>query len=231
MLQDVRKVYRHEDKYIISKAESIYLCKILDKILPTDSYAQYGCYQIRSLYFDTIDNHDYSAHLLGVCKRKKIRLRIYDLNTKQVKLEIKNKEGRYTIKETATIDKSEAQKIISGSIDFLSSKNNPILHKVWRYMKSEKYYPCLLVDYKRKAYQYKPGDVRITFDTDIKAGKSFQIFDHQAKMFPFFPDEKVVLEVKYNQHLPNEISNILSSAAVNSETSCSKYCFGREMLY
>lgn len=231
MTQNLEKVYRHEDKYVISKAESIYLNKALDKILYADSHGQNGSYWIRSLYFDTIDNQDYLEHLSGICRRKKLRLRIYDLNTEQVKLEIKNKEGNYTIKETATITKAESLLLINGNIDFLLSKKNAVLHKVWVYMKSDKYYPYLLVDYIRKAYRFKAGDVRLTFDIDIKTGKSFQIFDKDAKLFQLFPDGKVIMEVKYNQYLPSEIGSILSTAAVNPEVACSKYCFAREMLY
>jgi hypothetical protein len=224
------KIYRHEDKYIISKAEYVYLSQLLPVVMKQDAYVRGNGYRIRSLYFDTIDCNDYLEHLIGVSNRKKIRLRIYDLNDVAVKLEIKNKEDTYTVKETAEINREEAVKLLSGNLDFLISKNNTTMHKVWMYMKMDRYYPQFLVDYNRKAYIYQVGDVRITFDTHIMVSKDCNLFNEKSELISVLQDGMVLMEVKYNKNLPYEISNMLASAMITQQISFSKYCMGQERL-
>ena len=65
MKQDEK--YRNEYKYLISSAQVVELRNRLLKLLPFDANVQEnGTYQIRSLYFDTIDNRCYYENEKGL---------------------------------------------------------------------------------------------------------------------------------------------------------------------
>ena len=82
--------YRHEIKFYINKRQAAELRLFLTKNMRLDTNTdETGSYWIRSLYFDTVENKDYYEKTIGCNIRKKIRLRIYDISTKIVKLELK----------------------------------------------------------------------------------------------------------------------------------------------
>ena len=77
-------VDRHEEKFLLNPAEAVCLRALLDGLLRRDRYSAGGAYYIRSLYFDTPDNTDYADKVLGVSDRRKLRLRLYDVNAGQI---------------------------------------------------------------------------------------------------------------------------------------------------
>ena len=87
--------------------------KCFKSVLTPDPNNRENGYTIRSLYFDSINDDDYYAKAGGEEVRKKIRLRIYDTKTQSVKLEIKRKININQIKETATISREDAIKLIN----------------------------------------------------------------------------------------------------------------------
>lgn len=59
-----------------------------------DSHSQGDGYEIRSLYFDSIDDRDYQEKEDGIELRRKIRLRNYGSNSMFAMLEMKQKQGQ-----------------------------------------------------------------------------------------------------------------------------------------
>ncbi|MBN2738778.1 MAG: polyphosphate polymerase domain-containing protein [Spirochaetales bacterium] len=222
-------VYRHELKYYISYVDYIRLKEILQNFMRCDenTCGDRG-YWIRSLYFDTPDDKEYLEKMMGLERRKKIRLRIYNCDTQRVKLEIKKKFNEYMHKETASITRDEALKLIQGDKNFLLESENTVLQHVYYYMTQEYYLPTVVVDYMRVAFVEHFNNIRITFDHDISACiTDFNIFNKDLNMCPSFDAGTIVLEVKYNNFLPNWLKNALSCInTVNS--SISKYCYSRE---
>jgi hypothetical protein len=222
-------LYRNEIKYFIKYLDYLKLKEILANFLTTDSYSQSkNGYWIRSLYFDTPDNKEYIEKIIGVEKRKKIRLRLYTLEDENIKLEIKNKYNNYMKKETAFISRKDAERLIAGDKSFLLDSRNKILNRVYYFM-SEKYYlPVVIVDYYRDAFVGNFNNIRITFDHDISACiTNFNIFKHELHTVPVFDSTTIVMEVKYNFFLPTWLKMALS--CINSvNSSISKYCFSRE---
>ena len=86
-------VDRHEEKFLLNPAEAVCLRALLDGLLRRDRYSAGGAYYIRSLYFDTPDNTDYADKVLGVSDRRKLRLRLYDVNAGQIRLDCKERTG------------------------------------------------------------------------------------------------------------------------------------------
>lgn len=227
---EISKVYRSEWKYYIGLSEYHYLRELLQNVMaPDPNMGAKGEYYIRSLYFDSFDNVDYFTKLAGIENRKKIRLRIYDTGTEKVKLEVKNRYNQHMLKESITISRRDALGIISGNTGLLDEYDNNVAGKVKTIMQNRLYSPKVIVDYEREAFVYPEHNVRVTFDKNIRAAFSDRLFDEKLAMTPVIREPVMVLEVKFDQLLPDYIKNAVSTARLLN-SSISKYCMARELL-
>ncbi|MGI5850406.1 MAG: polyphosphate polymerase domain-containing protein [Christensenellales bacterium] len=224
-------IYRHEDKYYINRHEAFLLKSYLEKSMHPDKNAgANGEYWIRSLYFDTLDNKDFFDKINGFSERGKLRLRIYNMNNKTVKLELKNKRGNYILKESLELDKEHASLLISGISEPLLSYGSQLANKVFLYMHLERLRPILLIDYEREAYTFPFQNIRITIDKNVRASiNPRHFYQKEIMMVPVFNDTQYVLEVKYHTILPGFIRSILSNVCP-LKTSVSKYCLARKAI-
>lgn len=212
--------YRHEIKYLINKQTKEILERKLALLLDVDknSYNEDNTYLIRSLYFDDLKNTAYYEKQDGVLYRKKYRIRIYNMQDNFIRLECKYKHNNMTSKESILLTKEICSKIISGNIDDIDISKDNILRKFIIDMKLKHLRPSIIVDYKRLAYTYPVSEVRITFDSMIKSGVyNYDIFDNQRTYTSVIDDDYLVLEVKYNEILPEPIAIILSTISLNRE--------------
>lgn len=212
--------YRHEIKYLINKQTKEILEHKLALLLDVDknSYNEDNTYLIRSLYFDDLKNTAYYEKQDGVLYRKKYRIRIYNMQDNFIRLECKYKHNNMTSKESVLLTKEICSKIISGNIDDIDISKNNLLRKFIIDMKLKHLRPSIIVDYKRLAYTYPVSEVRITFDSMIKSGVyNYDIFDNQKTYTSVIDDDYLVLEVKYNEILPEPIAIILSTISLNRE--------------
>ena len=100
--------YRHEIKYYINEGEYMLLSQRLRKTMSADENAnEYGEYRIRSLYFDDPEDSAMRDKLSGFDGRSKVRLRIYGLSDEVIKLERKNKDDGYILKESIGLSREE----------------------------------------------------------------------------------------------------------------------------
>lgn len=230
MKDDMCVVNRHEYKYYISYSEYYYLKQLLQTIMQPDLNAkENGEYYIRSLYFDSADNTDYRTKIAGIENRKKVRLRIYDTDSDKVKLEVKNRYNTSMRKESLIISRDEALKMISNDVAFLDKYNEKVALRVKNYMTNYLYSPRVIVDYEREAFVDNDHDVRVTFDKNIRCVYSDSLFDKTIGLIPVFIDPVIVLEVKFNEILPDFIRNVLCTGRVLN-SSISKYCIARELV-
>lgn len=232
LLGDTVNVYRNELKYFINEMDYINLSKVFKTALEKDVYdVNNEGYWIRSLYFDTLQNKDYYEKIIGSKDRKKIRIRMYDVDSDKVKLEIKNRYDNYMLKETINITREDAIDIMKGNLDVLLKYNNKLANKIYYIMHNKLYIPSIIVDYNREAYTCPINSIRITFDKNLRASKNiYSLFDKNINTVKVFNEPKIILEVKYNNMLPKWIREILS--IYNAErSSISKYCLSREILY
>lgn len=230
MGRDVLRVYRHELKFLLSQMEYENLKYLLRATMCLDEYVEpEGDYYIRSLYFDTMDDADYADKMIGISERRKIRLRIYDMESDQVKLEIKNKYSDYSIKETVAISREDARELTKCNYQALLRYEDSISGKAYHNLMLRGYRPRVIVDYDREAYMLPVENVRITFDKRVRAASASDLFDSNLPMFYILSEQQVIVEVKYNQYLPRHISDILSSV-VMQRMSISKYCMARQLV-
>lgn len=206
--------YRNEIKFIINKNMAEVLKQRLSLIMDVDtnSVNSDNSYYIRSLYFDDEDSNAFYEKLDGVEYRKKYRIRIYNLDDKFIRLECKYKHNNMTSKDQILITKEECSKIIDSKVDGFKLEKDNLLNQFLVDYRLNRLKPCIIVDYNRLAFTYHVSDVRITFDSKIKSGLyNYNLFDENACTYSVIDDSEVVLEVKFNEVLPEAIAIILST--------------------
>lgn len=204
--------YRHELKYIIRPSIASVLQKKLSMIMDIDTNSIYEdhTYQIRSLYFDNDTSDAYYEKLNGVLYREKYRIRYYNEDDSFIRLERKLKHNNLTSKDQIEITREICDKIVNGEIEKLEGTG--LLEEFLNDMKRKHLKPSVIVDYKRLAYTYPISDVRITFDSKIKSGRyQYELFNYELPTYEVLEEKEIVLEVKFNEVLPEAIAIILSS--------------------
>ena len=221
---------RHELKYHITPAELTVLRGVLAPVMQLDPNGnENNEYHIRSLYFDTINDDALDEKIAGVGNRKKYRIRIYNFSDKVIKLECKSKYGDLISKQSVSIPRELAEQLIAGDPDGLQRMRHPLLHDVYREMRTRLLRPAVIVDYVREAYIHQAEEVRITFDKQVRTGLySVDMFNPQIPTYPVFDDPVEILEVKFDEFLPSYLQSILSGitaqrSAVSKYTWCRRY--------
>ncbi|MGN0758579.1 MAG: polyphosphate polymerase domain-containing protein [Candidatus Ventricola sp.] len=221
---------RHELKYHITPAELTVLRGVLAPVMQLDPNGnENNEYHIRSLYFDTINDDALEEKIAGVGNRKKYRIRIYNFSDKVIKLECKSKYGDLISKQSVSIPRELAEQLIAGDPDGLQRMRHPLLHDVYREMRTRLLRPAVIVDYVREAYIHQAEEVRITFDKQVRTGLySVDLFNPQIPTYPVFDDPVEILEVKFDEFLPSYLQSILSGitaqrSAVSKYTWCRRY--------
>ena len=221
--------YRNEWKYLISEAEATLLRQRLSVYLEPDGNARNGQYMIRSLYFDDMWNSAYHEKMMGVENRQKWRIRIYNCSDGSIKLERKKKRGSYIHKESAAITREEFEKILANDYSFLLRSPKNLCREFYFECTSRLLRPKVIVDYDREPWIRREGDVRITFDRDVRAAVgSWDIFDPMLPTLRAIEPDMLVLEVKFTEFLPRGIRRILPVDGQDF-TALSKYaaCYDR----
>ncbi|NPA81522.1 MAG: polyphosphate polymerase domain-containing protein [Epsilonproteobacteria bacterium] len=225
------KVRRNELKYYVNNFDVEVLSNRLSNILKRDPYAKRReGYFIRSLYFDSFDDECLYEKQSGVFERQKYRMRIYDLDSDEVKFEIKNKLNNQIYKESAKISRDSAYRIIDGDYEELLKYNNEILNKIYVKFTSKLYKPKVIIDYVRDAYIFDFFNLRITFDKDLRSNNSdFDLFSKDLHTVPVILEGKQILEIKYEKILPSFIKAALLEGSYERQA-ISKYTLGRRFL-
>lgn len=222
---------RHELKYYISTAQYQVLSRMLRALLDRDKHAdENGEYHIRSLYFDSIFDDALHEKVAGTQNRNKYRIRIYNCSDSFIRMECKSKYGNYIAKRQAVISRDLCEQLKTGDPSGLENTSSGLLREVFREMRLNLLRPVVIVDYVREAYLHPVEDVRITFDKQLRTGLfSFDLFNPNLPTVPPLQADQVILEVKFNNHLPAYLKEVLSLAAGWSQRSAiSKYTLCRQ---
>ena len=218
--------FRHENKYPITKGEGILLEKKLKTVLSADAHATDGRYTIRSLYFDDYRNQALFEKLDGTDPREKFRIRIYNGRDDYICLEKKIKKGDLTRKLQTRLTRTQCDAILDGEIDALWQQGDGLLAELYVRMQ-EGLRPKTIVEYDRIPFVYKPGNVRVTLDQNIRSGVSSTELFGKIPLVPVSAAD--VLEIKYDAYLP-EIVRALTAGVAGRKTSVSKYALCRKCL-
>lgn len=184
-------------------------------------------YNIRSIYFDDYYDSYFFQNDAGVDDRFKIRIRIYDKSSELIKLEIKYKKNGYTKKESCRINEDLCKKVMNGEFISIDDCKSKVLYRL--YIEQHMYLlkPKIIVEYDRTAYTSKTGNVRITFDRNIRYSKEInKFFENNLFSQPIMSTGQDVLEIKYDEFLPDYIASVLELNTLE-RTSFSKYYLSR----
>ncbi len=215
MLVDIHRNYspkfRHELKYLITPGDAQLLKQRLGVLLSRDENAgESGVYKVRSIYFDDYNNSAYEEKLMGVFSRKKYRIRVYNDSDKTIHLERKIKRGSYVSKQHAILTREQVQMIINGECLFLLENQQQLCREFYYECITKILRPRVMVDYEREPYICVLGDVRITFDTDVRAALlKLDLFDAKLPALNVLDSGQIIMEVKYTEFLPALIRKIL----------------------
>ncbi|MBR1841962.1 MAG: polyphosphate polymerase domain-containing protein [Oscillospiraceae bacterium] len=217
---------RHELKHEISYADMLALRGRLAAVMRRDEHAVGGAYKIRSLYFDNVYDKALREKIDGVNMREKFRIRYYNGDIGFIQLEKKSKIGSLTSKAQARISAEKAQKIISGDLDWMKSSESDLVRELYAKMRFEGLRPRTIVDYTREPFIYAPGNVRVTLDYDIRTGLGSTDFLSPKVPTVAAGDQKCILEVKWDEYLPDVVRCAVQLGSVRAE-SFSKYAISR----
>lgn len=223
-------MYRVEDKYRCSERDMLLLQSRVKIVMRPDSIANDTSYRVTSLYFDDYTDRFWSDSEEGNSYRNKYRIRIYNNTTETIKLEVKQKAYNRIYKKSRIISREDAERLIAGECieDPGESMDNPVtLFNLA--IRQDLLRPRIVIDYMRDAYSFSPGNVRITFDRNIRASRDTGAFLNCSCAYTPLRETDRILEVKYDEMLPGFIARVLESGNMN-QTAYSKYRMGREQF-
>lgn len=225
--------YRNELKYVVSVSQMACLRSRIRSLMPMDKHTgMQGFYNIRSVYFDDYKNTCYQENEDGTSPREKFRIRIYNGSPEEIHLELKRKERGKTHKDSCQLSKEQCALFLKGKGVADSEAYPPVLRKFCLKYGAELYRAKVIVEYEREPYVYQNGNVRVTFDTDIRSSPQVEgFFNEKLPARPIMPSGYHLMEVKYDEYLPDHIYRALQLENLKLATFskyylCRKYHMG-----
>jgi hypothetical protein len=201
--------FRHEWKHEINNSDMYALRARLTAVMSQDSHAVDGRYEVRSLYFDNLQDKALLEKINGVDRREKFRLRYYNGEFSTVFLEKKTKINGLCHKEQELLVLPEVQAILAKDFGALAGSEKPLVREFVFKSQTQGLIPRTIVDYTREPFIYAPGSVRATLDYNIRTGLSGTDFlNLDCVMIPA-GSAPAVLEVKWDEFLPSVIRDIV----------------------
>ncbi len=215
-------VYRHEWKHELNRLDLLSIRARLRAVMEPDPHAVDGKYFIRSLYFDNLNDKALREKLDGVDLREKFRIRYYNGDTSLIHLEKKSKVNGLGTKFSARLSAEEAQAVVDGDIDWMLASDHPLIQELYCKMRYQGMRPKTIVDYTREPFIYRAGNVRVTFDYDIRTGLRSTDFLNPGCVTIPAGDAPILMEVKWDAFLPSIIRDIVQTPGRHA-TAFSKY--------
>lgn len=222
---------RHEVKHVLTVADMLEIRPRLAAVMSRDPHARNGRYRIRSLYFDNLYDKALNEKIDGVSRRAKFRVRYYNFDTSYICLEKKIKTAGLGNKQQALLSLDETAALAAGDTDWMMGDGRPLVQELYTRMTTEGLMPRTIVDYTREPFIYAPGNVRVTLDYNIRTGLSSTDFLDPGCVTIPVPENPIILEVKWDEYLPEIISDIVQlpgrrAEAYSKYLACRLYEFG-----
>ena len=218
--------FRKELKYRITYAEYLSIRQRVKAVMKKDSHTKDdGTYLIRSIYFDNYQDKALKEKIDGQSQREKFRIRYYNDDFSYITLEKKTKLNNMGKKFYTVITKDELEKILNGDYEWMIKSTNPLIQEFYVKLKENILRPVVLVSYTREPYTFSAGNVRITFDSNIRSSMNTKDFLNPEVLDISATEEEkdILMEVKYTGFLPDIIRDIIQGRD-NNVQAFSKYC-------
>ena len=221
--------YRVEKKYLVSEGQLLFLQKQLEGCMAYDKYHPDGePYTIRSVYFDDMYDSFIQENEDGTDNREKYRIRIYNGDLSEIHLECKSKLNGFTKKTKENLTREECLCYINKEVPALHKEDGFIKKEIYSLNRLSRLQTVQIVEYERVAFVEEIGNVRITLDRNIcGTGNVERFMEKEIYGLPALPAGMQILEVKYDELLPDYITRVLKSVSLR-RTSFSKYYYTRK---
>ena len=148
--------FRHEVKHEISSHDMLVLRQRLQAVMKPDRHAVDGKYEIRSLYFDNLDDDALREKLDGVSIREKYRIRLYNNNQSVIRL-----ERKYSVADLALKPRSEScankLKHWRGNISRMASSTDEVILGFYARARNGGLQAKVIVEYTREPFVFPPA--------------------------------------------------------------------------
>ena len=231
-MQRIDNLIRQEFKFYVTTSSVAELRSYLKEIMELDENAdtKNSQYTITSLYFDTPNEDDFEDKVDGLKSREKFRLRVYDHKDSLVKFESKRRVETAINKTSAIIPREEVDQILKGNYKYLLESENDFLKMSYAKLISNGYKPKVIVEYDREAYFLPYGNIRITFDLNLRTYNSeIDLMNLVSPSIPIFEDNLQILEVKHSIPLPSHLKLVLSKIPA-ARNAISKFVLGHKYI-
>ena len=111
---------------------------------------------------------------------------------------------------------AEAQSIVDSNIDWMASSTNEVILGFYTRIKNEGLKLKVIVDYTREPFVFSAGNVRVTLDYNIRTGMSCTDFLNPDCVTIPIANNPAILEVKWDNYLPDVIRNAVQLGARHS---------------
>ncbi len=216
--------FRHEYKFIISVSQSAVLQNRLSGLMERDSHSgTAGGYEIRSIYFDDMNNTCYKQNEAGTDPRAKYRIRSYNASNERIVLEKKIKKNGMTKKLHEDINAEQYGMLMEDSGGTFFFEEPPLVQELLALKQMRRMEPKVIVAYDRIPFIEEKGNVRVTFDDHISSSSDFEgFFEADLHKRPIMPVGQTLMEVKFDEFLPGYIKDALELGRL-SQINFSKY--------
>ena len=201
--------FRHEWKIELNTADLFALRSRLKTVMATDEHAINGKYLVRSLYFDSPTDRALREKIDGTDRREKFRIRYYNGDTGFLCLEKKSKLNGLCHKQSVRLSAEQVQSILKNDAVLTPQNAPPLMQELYYKMKTEGLTPKVIVDYIREPFVYPPGNVRVTFDHDIRTGNRCTDFLNADLVTIPAGNAPILMEVKWDAFLPDVIRDLI----------------------
>ena len=222
--------YRNELKFEVSETMLQKIKYRLEPIMEKDIHQTGESYLIRSVYFDDYRDSCFWENEAGIRERKKYRVRIYNANSKFISFEKKSKSHGMTKKEQISIKKELCDQYLFSEEPISNENASEVLKEFQVEQALRLMRPKCIVEYERTALVYPVGNVRITFDRNIRGTDNIaEFYEERLNSFPALEAGHQILEVKYDEFLPLFILQALNIDSLKLQ-SFSKYYYIRKNI-
>ena len=198
--------YRHELKFLVSEKEIQLMAHRLKSVMKMDAHQIGNSYMIRSLYFDDINDSCKRENEDGIDNRRKFRIRLYDGNVSVLHLEKKEKHRGMTKKTAVDIAQTICKDYMHKKIPVYDTNITELEKELYSQAVMNRMLPKCIVEYERTAF-----------------------VDKTIYRTPVLPEGQHILEIKYDEFLPQYLAELLEIGTLQ-QTSFSKYYYVREIL-
>ena len=125
------------------------------------------------------------------------------------------------MKVSARLSEEECRMLLAGNLGWMKNHASSLVQELYGKMKYQQLKPRVLVSYTREPYIYTAGNVRITFDWNVRTtmyhGTFLEEKVYDVETGQQCPGE-MIMEVKYDAFLPRVIQDMIQMDGVRQES-------------